>query len=499
MSAEPMSAPLSADPSLKPLVKPPAPPKRRREEREFLPAALEIMDTPASPVGRAIGGVIIAFFTLAVAWACIGHIDIIATAPGRIVPSGQVKVVQPMDSGIVTAIQVQDGDHVAAGQPLILLNATTTAADRDRATADLVQARLDVARLTALRAGLTGSLTSLAQAEKAFVPPADLAPALVERTRAALRAQAQAQAAKLAGLDQQIAQKAAEADEVEVTTAKLTASTKLLAQQTEIRRQLMESEYGNKLNYLEVQQRLVEAQHELSAQTQKAAEVAAARRALEGQRAQAVSDYAHQVLEDLGTSTQKAAEYAQDLVKADQHLAQQTLSAPIAGTVQQLAVHTVGGVVTPAQALLVIVPDDVPLVVEASVDNRDIGFVHRGQEVEMKVETFTFTRYGLVHGHVLDVSRDAVTPDRATPTANNTARAPGEDQASATDRQKTDTTPVYVAHIALDTPTLMVDGREEHLATGMSVTAEIKTGRRRVIDYLLSPLGEYAHDGLRER
>ncbi|TWB39214.1 HlyD family type I secretion periplasmic adaptor subunit [Nitrospirillum pindoramense] len=498
MSAEP----LTADPSLKPLVKPPAPPKRRREEREFLPAALEIMDTPASPLGRAIGATIIGFFTLAVLWACVGHIDIIATAPGRIVPSGRVKVVQPMDSGIVTAIQVQDGDHVTAGQPLILLNATTTAADRDRATAELIQARLDVARLTALRTGLDGTATALTHAEKVFAAPTGepaITPILVERTRAALRAQAQAQVAKLAALDQQIAQKAAEADEVTVTTAKLTASTALLAQQADIRRQLVEKEYGSKLTYLDVQQRLVEQQHELSAQTQKAAEVAAARHALEGQRAQAVSDFAHQVLDDLATATQKAAEYSQDLIKADQHLAQQTLTAPLSGTVQQLAVHTVGGVVTPAQGLLVIVPDDVPLVVEASVDNRDIGFVHRGQEVEMKVETFTFTRYGLVHGHVLDVSRDAVTPDRDTPTASNSARAPGEDATSAADRQRASTTPVYVAHIALDRTSLMVDGREERLATGMAVTAEIKTGRRRVIDYLLSPLGEYVHDGLRER
>ncbi|MEE3624083.1 HlyD family efflux transporter periplasmic adaptor subunit [Nitrospirillum sp. BR 11752] len=200
----------------------------------------------------------------------------------------------------------------------------------------------------------------------------------------------------------------------------------------------------------------------------------------------------------LAAASQKVAEHSQDLIKADQRLGQQTLTAPVSGTVQQLAAHTVGGVVTPAQSLLVVVPDDVPLVVEANIDNKDIGFVHRGQEVEMKIETFTFTRYGLVRGRVLDVSRDAVTPERDTAGGNTAQRAGGDPAAGAEDHPP-GTTPAYLAHIALDRTTLMVDGREEALTTGMAVTAEIKTGRRRVIDYLLSPLGEYVHDGMKER
>ncbi|MEE3624081.1 HlyD family type I secretion periplasmic adaptor subunit [Nitrospirillum sp. BR 11752] len=468
-------------------------PRRRGDEVAFLPAALEIMETPASPVGRAIGGTIIAFFTLGLGWSWLGHIDIIATASGRIVPAGRVKVVQPLESGIVTAINVQDGDHVTAGQALIQLDTTTTTADRDRVAADLAQARLDVARLTALRAGIAGQPVAAA-----FIPPADAAPILVERARAATLAQEAAQRAKVAALDQQIAQKKAEAEEVAVTTAKLIASIQLLEQQVEMRRKLMEMEYGNKLSFLETQQKLVESQHELTAQKQRVEEASAARLALEGQRAQAVSDYSHQVLEDLAAASQKVAEHSQDLIKADQRLGQQTLTAPVSGTVQQLAAHTVGGVVTPAQSLLVVVPDDVPLVVEANIDNKDIGFVHRGQEVEMKIETFTFTRYGLVRGRVLDVSRDAVTPERDT-AGGSTAQRTGGDPAAGAEDHPPSATPTYLAHIALDRTTLMVDGREEALTTGMAVTAEIKTGRRRVIDYLLSPLGEYVHDGLKER
>jgi hemolysin D len=167
------------------------------------------------------------------------------------------------------------------------------------------------------------------------------------------------------------------------------------------------------------------------------------------------------------------------------------LTAPIAGTVQQLAVHTVGGVVTPAQPLLTMVPDDAPVLVEASVENGDIGFVRAGRDVEVKVETFTFTRYGLLHGHVMDASRDRV-EDSPGPGARQGPQAKTADRNADDGEAKG---PGYVAHVALDRTQLMVDGREQTLAPGMAVTAEIKTGSRTVISYLLSPLRRYAHEG----
>ena len=100
------------------------------------------------------------------------------------------------------------------------------------------------------------------------------------------------------------------------------------------------------------------------------------------------------------------------MIKAEQRTKLQVLTAPVDGVVQQLAVHTVGGVVTPAQALAVVVPVDSHLEIEAMVSNRDIGFVHAGQEAEIKVDTFSFTRYGLLHGKVLNVSQDAITRDK---------------------------------------------------------------------------------------
>jgi len=170
--------------------------------------------------------------------------------------------------------------------------------------------------------------------------------------------------------------------------------------------------------------------------------------------------------------------------------------------VQQLAVHTVGGVVTPAQALLTVAPDPrvdargqvIGLLIEATVDNKDIGFVHAGQDVAVKVQTFQFTRYGLLHGHVVDVSRDRVEAPQTgqqKPAAEKPSEQ-GSDDARANG-------PGYVAHVALDSTRMLIDGQEQAVTPGMAVTAEIKTGRRSVISYLLSPLRRYAHEGIRER
>jgi len=151
-------------------------------------------------------------------------------------------------------------------------------------------------------------------------------------------------------------------------------------------------------------------------------------------------------------------------------------------------------VVTPAQALLTVVPDDAPVLVEATVENRDIGFVHAGQDVAVKVQTFEFTRYGLLHGHVVDVSRDRMAVQ--APSGQRDSRDKASDQASD------DTHPTgegYVAHVALNSARMLVDGEEQAVTPGMAVTAEIKTGRRSVMSYLLSPLRRYAHEGVRER
>ncbi len=197
------------------------------------------------------------------------------------------------------------------------------------------------------------------------------------------------------------------------------------------------------------------------------------------------------MLSDLAKALEKQNELNQELIKAQQKDADTNIRAPIDGVVEELAVHTIGGVVTPAQRLMIIVPDTGTLMVEAQLPNRDVGFVHAGQEAAVKIETFSFTRYGLVRGKVLDVSRDAVAAGERRADDSVSSDQPSSLPAPAS--------PTYTARVRLEQDYMIVDGVRRQLLPGMAVTAEIKTGRRTIIDYLLSPLARRSNEALHER
>jgi hemolysin D len=457
------------------------------DELAFLPAALEIVETPPSPTGRAIGATLILLFCVAVAWAWWGTIDIVASATGKIVPSGRTKVIQPFETGVVSAIHVQDGQRVLAGDVLIELDPTANAAERDHLHDDLLAEQLNIARLSA---ALTGGDDPIA----AFVPPTDADPALVSTQRRLLLDEVTEHHAKIAGLARQEAQKEAEQATTAATIHKVQLLVPIIQQRVEIRRTLMEQGLGSKLTYFEILQSLVDQQEELSIQSSHLNEAQAAAAAIRETLRQTVAEYQHTLSDQLAKAEQKANGLAQDLIKAEQRTKLQLLTAPVDGVVQQLAVHTIGGVVTPAQSLLMLVPSDSRLEVDAMVSNHDIGFVRAGQEAEIKVDTFNFTRYGLLHGQVLSVSQDAVVSDRQQDRTGT--RRPGtQSETSEPSGQELN----YSARIALDRTAMQIDDRMINLSAGMAVTVEIKTGSRAVLDYLLSPLLRYRQEVLRER
>jgi hemolysin D len=459
----------------------------RNDEREFLPAALEVLETPPSPAGRFLAIAIGLFFTIAIAWAFLGKVDIQATAPGRLLPSGKIKVIQPLDPGIVRTILVQDGDHVRAGQLLVELDPTVAGADRDRASRDLAQTRLEVARLTAIK-----RMAETGGAPGPLVVPAGANPDDVAQARAALRAQVDQLQAKVAGLGQQISEKRAEGEEVTATIAKLNASLPMLTEKQQLHKQLHDQGYGTSFSYLDAEQELSDAKRDLVVEAARGDQAKASAASLERQKAEAISEFNAGALADLAKALEKQNELTQDLVKAQQKSTETQLRSPIDGVVEELAVHTVGGVVTPAERLMVVVPDLQRLSVEAQLANRDVGFVHPGQDVSVKIETYSFTRYGLIKGKVIDVSRDAV----AAADRQADESAPGQAPSPATAQPAS---PTYVARISLDRSSMMVDGQLRPLLPGMSVTAEIRTGRRTIIDYLLSPLARKGNEALHER
>ena len=461
--------------------------RREKDEIAFLPAALEIVETPPSPIGRAIGATLIAIFCVALMWASFGHVDIVASAHGKIVPSGRVKLIQPLETGVVRAIHIHDGQSVKAGDVLIELDPTLTTAEQEHIRSDLVAAQLDIARLRA-------ALSDSDNPQSAFQPPSGASSDLVAMQRGFLIKQVEENRAKLAGLDRQRAQKEAERATIAATIQKLEATAPLIQQRVDIRKYLADKELGSKLTYLETVQQLTENENDLVVQKSRLQEALAAVAVITETRAQADAEFRRTLFGELAEAERKAGGLADDLAKAERRTKLQLLTAPVDGVVQQLAVHTVGGVVTPAQQLAVIVPADAILEVEAMVSNRDIGFIHPGQDAQIKVDTFNFTRYGLVHGRVVSVSPDAIVHETPQNAGNDRAKG-AESESSEPKGQEY----VYAARISLDRTQIEVDDSIANLSPGMAVTVEIKTGSRAVISYLLSPLLRYQHESMHER
>jgi len=458
--------------------------RRRRDEMAFLPAALEIVETPPSPTRRWIAGTIIVLFCVALIWASVGQIDIIASAQGKLVPSGRSKLVQPLDAGIVKAIYVHDGQSVKAGDLLIELDPTVSKAERDRLQKDLTAARLDAVRLKAI-------LAEDGDPIRHYEVPEGVSASQAALQRQLLLEQVAERGAKLAVLDRQYAVKEVELATVGETIAKIDALLPLMEERLQMRRTLYQNQSGTRISYLESLQQLVETQRDRAVQKSRYREAQAALNALAETRKQTLVELRKTSTEQLIEAERKVASLSEELIKAEQRTRQQKLTAPVDGVVQQLAVHTIGGVVTPAQSLAMLVPSDSRVEVEASISNRDIGFVHEGQEVDIKVDTFNFTRYGLLHGKVLSLSRDAIL--RAKEEAK-VGEGTGSSSSEPNGQQL-----VYSAQISIDRSRMEIDDGFVDLTPGMAVTAEIKTGSRSIASYLFSPLLRYGHDSLRER
>ena len=362
-----------------------------------------------------------------------------ASATGKIVPSGRTKVIQPFETGVVRAIRVQDGQAVKAGDVLIELDPTVNAAERDH-----LQQR-SAGRAAQHRAAARGA----GRRRRSRWPTSSRPPVPTRRwsrpSASCCSTRSTEHRAKIAALDRQQAQKEAEQATTAATIHKLEAMIPVIQQRVDIRKTLMDKELGSKLTY----SRCCSCWSSSSRSSASRRAICTKRRRRwrrSARRArQAEAEYRRTLSDELAKAEQKASGLAQDLIKAEQKTRLQRLTAPVDGMVQQLAVHTVGGVVTPAQALLVVVPSDSRLEIEAMVSNRDIGFVHAGQEAEIKVDTFNFTRYGLLHGEVLSVSQDAIIRDRPQDRADDRALGAQNDSSEPKGQELN-----YSARISLD-------------------------------------------------
>ena len=455
-------------------------PTRLADERAFLPAALALQETPVHPAPRRAAYALMALFAIALAWACLGQIDIVAVAPGRLIVSERTKVIQPLERSVVQRILVQDGDHVQAGQPLVELDPTSAQADKASLTETRKAAQSEWLRARALQQMLSkqeqsAHIHQALDAKKALENdiPTDWSPADKADTQAQLAAEWSDITARLARLSAEHQRRQAEAATVRAMIAKLEATLPIARQREQDFQALTTQGFMSGHANQDRRRERIELERDLATQQARYQEAQAALREAEQTRSAYLAETRRALSDRQAQADLKRHQTGQELTKATQreHLA--TLTAPVAGTVQQLALHTEGGVVTEAQALMVIVPDAASVSAEVTLENKDIGFVHSGQEVAIKLETFPFTRYGTVKATVDKVTQDAVNDEKRGA--------------------------IFPALLKLNQTSIDVDGKPIKLAPGMNVTAEIKTGKRRVIEYLLSPIEKAGRESLRER
>jgi len=449
-----------------------------RLDHEFLPAALEIIETPPSPGLRMLLLVLCSLFAIAFAWSIFARVDVVAVATGKTIPGTSVKLIQPIELGAVRAIHVRNGQHVRKGELLIELDPTVAGAEEAQASRGLLAAEVAEARNRALLDYLRGRPAR-------FQAPANTPPMVADTQRRLIASAVAEYEAQRASLLQARAEHGAELAASQAEVAKLNETLPLIDEQLAARRQLAARGHFPKLKLLEYEQARVEHVHNIDVQGSNSAKATAAIANIDAQLRQAREEFGRKAGTDLATAEDEATVRGEDLRKSERRTELQRITSPVDGTVQQLAVHTVGGIVQPAQALMLIVPDGSDVEVEAQILNKDIGFIREGQRVRVKVEAFPFTEFGLIDGVVETISRDAVQQDNGGP------QGEGKKEPAAG--------LVYNARIRLSRNWLAVGGVRQPLGPGMAVQAEIRTGRRRVIQYLLSPIARGLDEAGRER
>ncbi|MEW6374775.1 MAG: HlyD family type I secretion periplasmic adaptor subunit [Thermodesulfobacteriota bacterium] len=432
--------------------------KKDRLDYEFLPEALEIEETPPSPFGRILLWTIVLLMVVAFLWSYFGKVDEEVVARGKVIPDGMVKVIQPRETGVIRSIRVEEGQRVKEGDLLIELDPTMTQAEVESSERSLAINRYEMTRLKAELRGedIRGSGKDH---DRILLLQKDLKQAREAEHRA-----------KVASLELVISQKKTALQSAEESIVKLEKAVELVSKQEDALRQLAEKGYASMMEHLQRQKELVRTEKELNEQRKLSEQIRdglkEAERNLEALKKERERSILGEILEKERAITILEGEF----IKASKRSQLEKLYSPVNGTVHGLATHTIGGVVTSAQPIVTIVPEGTPLVVEAMALNKDIGFIQSGQKAELKLDTFPFQKYGTIEAELFYVSPDAQ-----------------EDQKIG-----------LVYKIKLRPKRFMIRVKEKDipLTPGMAVTAEIKTGERRVIEFFISPFIKYVDESL---
>ena len=437
--------------------------KADTDDKEFLPPAVEILEKPPSPAGRILIWVILALFLLAILWSFIGEIDEVVVARGKVIPIGYTKVLQSEDKGIVKRILVQEGQRVKQGDLLMELDRTMSESDLNALKKEIAYYDTNIRRI-------------LAELEdKPFLPeagsPVDSKDFIQQMSL--YRSRQSEKKARLEFYDAQIRQKE---DSVRVAESSLVKYKELLAiarEREENLEEIVKAGAISKYTYLEYKGKRIELEQNVQMNISELSAAEAEAKAARQEKAQYQAEWNRQLQEELINSRKQYNTLKESERKAELKNKLIEIKAPVDGAVHKLDIHTVGAVVTEAQPLMEVVPEGTPMEVEAWMENRDVGFVTPNMPAEIKVDAFNFQKFGTLKGKVREISPDAI-----------------EDKERGQ---------LYRVMVSMDEEKLHMDNRDLQVYPGMAVSAEIKTRKKRIIDFFLEPFQTYKSEALRER
>jgi hemolysin D len=447
-----------------------------RELAAFLPAVLEIQESPANPLARWLACGVLVLVLAAIVWALLGHVNIVASAEGKIIPSSRVKQVQPLEKGMVKALLVREGEYVKQGQPLIELDTTLTQANKKHLESELHTAKL---RLALSRGVLRLLEKPYPQITASFIDsysldvPVDTLALDVALYKNMLRQQWLQYQAQLKALQSSSAKTRAEQSVTKELIIKLEQTLPIAQKRATTLENLYSKDFVSEMDFLTAEQERIQQTQDLAAERQRLKQLQAAEAEVQEQINLHKAQSSGTLLAETSELQRQIASLKEELIKASDINSKQVLYAPVAGRVQELSVNTVGGVVTEAQQLMLVVPDEEQLEVEVFLENKDIGFVHEGMSAEIKIHTFPFTKYGVIDADITTVSDDATVDEQRGL--------------------------IYRMQLRMEKNSLWVEGKEVRLQPGMVVTAEVQTGKRRIIEFFLAPLLRFKDESIRER
>lgn len=416
--------------------------KEDDDSYEFLPIVSEIQEEPLNPLGRTVFWTIITLIFFTVLWLIFGKVDVVVSARGKIIPDGEIKILQPLETGVIKKILVKEGDFVKKGETLIEIDPSTTDPQLESMKANLDYINLERKRL---EAASNGRNFSEADSENAKTQKS-----LYQSSLADLSNQLQAKNMEIKAINEEIS------NYQHQLSINLQKERRMNNVADIIAKNDLEDVRARNIEY---RSKIRELLHQKSRVQEEASYIR--------------SNFKTQNFNELADRDKRATELDANIKEIEFRKSQQNIVSPVDGYVNTLLIHTVGGVVTPAEKLVSVVPINSPLMVKATVLNKDIGFIKAGMPVLVKIDTFDFQKYGMINGVVKKVANDSI------------------------DDQKLG--PIYDVYITPLNKTLMVEGRETPISTGMGLTAEIKVNKRRIIEFFIYPMIKYWNQAITVR